>query len=92
MKKLWNWLLQFSARRLAVTVYIVPPEFAGLVQLAMQLCREIDKIQDVSGEWKRHQVYATMLKVLEPKLAVGVLQRRHLALAIEVALNASADY
>lgn len=47
----------------------------------MILCEKQELIPDVSGEWKRHQVYATLIKRFPD------VSKRILALAIELYLN-----
>ena len=86
MKTFWAWLARFALKRLGQEYYVVPQEFSDIVRVARTLCAEIAQVPDVSGEWRRHQVYATLLKTC-PKLP-----KRVLALAIEVALNARTDH
>lgn len=47
----------------------------------MVLCEKNEQLPDVSGEWKRHQVYSALIKRFP-----GV-SKRILALAIELYLN-----
>lgn len=47
----------------------------------MVLCEKQELIPGVSGEWKRHQVYATLIKRFPD------ISKRLLALAIELYLN-----
>lgn len=48
---------------------------------ARELVTEADTVADVSGEWKRHQVYAKLLKEFPGN------RKRDLGLAIENALQ-----
>jgi len=57
-----------------------PPDGQVIVGMAASLCHAVDKTPDVSGEFKRHQVYARLIK-LYPNAP-----RRVLSLAIELAL------
>ena len=82
MKKFWAWLARWALRRLGQEYYVVPQDFKVYVQVARQLCAELDNLAGVSGEWRRHQVYASLIK------ACPAVPKRVLSLAIEVALNA----
>ena len=86
MQRFWNWLLKLALKKTGRNILLVPEGFGPVLEVAKKLTEEISKVPDVSGEWKRHQIYATMIKALPdtPKRVIG--------LAIEVAINASAGH
>lgn len=61
-------------------MFLVPAEVVKILPQVKMLCSLVDK-KEQSGEWKRHQVYASLIK-LHPEIS-----RRNIALAIEVALS-----
>lgn len=86
MKRFWNWLLKVALRRSGRDILLVPENFGPVLAVAKKLTEEISTVPDVSGEWKLHQVYAAMIKVLPN------VKKRVISLAIQVALNAGTDY
>lgn len=88
MKRFWLWLARVFARWGDAQIFFLPEDLGPAVDVAYKLVRELSHV-DASGEWKRHQVYATMIKIFEKPLKEGKIRRRHLALVIEVAINAA---
>lgn len=86
MKRFWNWLLALALRKSGREILLIPEGFGPVLTVAKALVEEAGKATDVSGEWRRHQVYAAMIKTLPdtPKRVIG--------LAIEVAINARASH
>jgi hypothetical protein len=81
MERFWKWLLALASRKLGVKLCALPPEVWGYVARASALCFENEG--SASGESKRHQVYARLIKEFPEA------KKRRLALAIEVAMNRS---
>lgn len=82
-RRFLEWLLDWVLNRLNQECYIVPSGFKAWVAMAQNLCQEVEEKNPAKGfgESKRHQVYAQLQKDL-PEVA-----KRHIGLAIEVALN-----
>lgn len=59
---------------------MLPVKLDALFDAAKELVEQID-VQDQTGEWKRHQVYAQLLKAFPER------GKRAVALAIEAALS-----
>lgn len=85
MKRFWNWLLEVALKKSGREILLIPEGFGPVLTVAKALVEEAGKATDVSGEWRRHQVYAAMIKIFPdmPKRVIG--------LAIEVVINARAD-
>ena len=74
--KLIHWLLRKLNND--VVVFIIPPEVLKLMTISKQLCMLHDNSQ--SGEWRRHQVLAQLIKYYGAK-------ERDAALAIELTVR-----
>lgn len=73
-------LIRLGARLTRQVVMVVPEEMGVYVAVAGPLCAEMEKISGVSGEWKKHQVYATLIKQFP------AVKKRVLSHAVEMAL------
>ena len=71
-------LLFWGAYKLLPQTNIVPDEVKEFTET---LCERFENTPDVSGEWKRHQVYAALIKKFP------LIVKRVLALAIELEMN-----
>lgn len=80
MKRLLIRFAGWILRHYGIPLFLLSAEIISLRDSAVKLCDKID-IQDQSGEWKRHQVYAKLIKMY-PRAS-----RRDIALAIELALR-----
>jgi hypothetical protein len=69
--------LALAERRIAALTLVDRP----LLDRALALTKEADAQADVTGEWKRHQVYASLIDEFPDR------RRRDLAYAIELALR-----
>lgn len=80
MKRMVHWLIKKLAAWANVPVLPVCPN--DDVQLAaMQIVYNLRLFPDTSGEWKRHQAYANLIKKFPE------VKRQDLALAIEWAVQ-----
>ena len=69
--------LDLAERRIAALTLVDQP----LLDRAGQLAKEATALTDTTGEWKRHQVYASLIDEFPDR------RRRDLAYAIELALR-----
>ena len=75
-------LLFWGAYKILPQSNIVSDKVASFAQI---FCDRYESVPDVSGEWKRHQVYAALIKKFP------VIKKRILALAIELEINKRMD-
>lgn len=80
-----NILIKVGLKLLSWSKYKILPQANyipdNVNRSVMVLCEKYEQTPDVSGEWKRHQVYATLIKIFPD------ISKRLLALAIELYLN-----
>ncbi len=79
MGKLLMWIGRFLFRLIGYRVIIIPKNFKLVLPAAKKLTTAFEG-KGPSGEWRRHQVYALLIKVF-PKV-----NKRTLGFAIEVSL------
>ena len=75
-------LLFWGAYKILPQSNIVSDKVALFAQM---FCDKYEATPDVSGEWKRHQVYAALIKKFP------LVKKRILALAIELEMNKRTD-
>lgn len=80
MKTLLVKLAHWIFRRYSVQLMAIPPDVQDMLPEARRLCSVIDE-KPQAGEWKRHQVYARMIKLF-PQYS-----NRDASLAIEIAVR-----
>lgn len=78
-------LIKIGLKLLSIGKYKILPQAdcipITVSEYVMFLCEKFERTPEVSGEWKRHQVYAALIKEFPD------ISKRILALAIEVYLN-----
>lgn len=78
MIKLCLWILN----KMHLEVFVTPPGVVPIIRKAEEMCRVMEwKMKDASGEAKRHQIYAELIKRLPEA------EKRDIALAIELAVR-----
>ena len=62
-------------------VLIIPEYIEDILPAALEIIMALEKVPDVSGEWKRHQCFAKLIKKYPD------IRKRDLALAIEIVVQ-----
>lgn len=73
-------LALWYVRKCGIEIVTVPARIQGFLPLVQDLCAKEDEKKE-SGEWKRHQVYARLLKTFPSE------DKKDLAFAIELAMR-----
>lgn len=75
MRKLLVKILLWCSRRIGYNLVAVPTEVQKILPAVVQMCRERENYPQLSGERKRAQVYAAILKAnVEPRIAAKAIE------------------